>query len=146
MEGKGRALFFVGLFVVILPQLLINIHQSDAYTPLVISKADVLGKRESLYEWHLAYGMRVQKFEVLVPPVGQYSLMCITEDPDGKALLVKVNDNQSFKKVSSYAEAVFREPVRFTALFGRHLFNGLDIRFASPYLWGGLVKTDSELR
>lgn len=133
--GTGKAkkllpIFFpLGMLVIMLPQFLINVQNFNSASPFVLGKKP---EGVNLYQWHLAWGMRIQKFETLYPEsaVPFY----VADDPAGVALLEKVNHSQGFKSMGEYVQAVVTYPYEFAALYGRHLFNDLDVKYPVPYI------------
>jgi hypothetical protein len=123
--------FGAGLLLVLLPQILINIHNFNSYSPLVAGKYD---KDTSLYQWHLAWGMRVQRFECALVEPANNNRVVIVEDIAGRQLLQKVTGGNSFNSFGQYVSSVVKYPLDFTVLFARHIFCGLDISYDSPYM------------
>ncbi|GGF27968.1 hypothetical protein [Hymenobacter cavernae] len=115
---------FSGFSVASLPQLLLNIDRFHSYSPLVDGGGLLL--------WQLNKGLVIQKYETNVGtgyPVAQV----IFRDVAGQALL----SHDSLLVIPSrraYLLFAMRHPVDMIALYARHLFNGLDVQYTSPYI------------
>ena len=121
----------VGVALVLLPQFLINARNFNVNSPLVTGQ---LNKKTAIFKWHLAWGLRVSKLEAcLMKPFGKSQLVVVA-DPAGERLLQELTGGAAFATEQQYATAVVRRPAAFAALFGRHLFQGLNIELPSPYL------------
>lgn len=123
--------FSLGIIPVCVPQFLINVHNFHSYSPLVLGRHEA---NTSLYQWHLALGMRVQKFESVIVSDPANIKLVVTSDPVGQQLLQKVTGGGAFESMQQYALSVIKHPIDFTTLFARHLFYNLDIRYPVPYL------------
>ena len=120
----------VGFLLISLPQLIINIHHYDLYSPLVEAKYDENAK--SLYLQQLEWGVVMQKYETNVG-TDYPSPRLIYNDPVGKAILTQDNI-QEVKDYNEYLQLVYKHPVAFAGMYFRHLFNGLDLQYATPYI------------
>ncbi|RYE22271.1 MAG: hypothetical protein EOP45_08445 [Sphingobacteriaceae bacterium] len=122
--------FLAGTSLVLVPQFLINIHSFNAHSPFVLGYYN----NSPLYQWHLAWGLKVQKFEsAIVEPVTNIKLV-VTHDVIGNRLLQSITGGKAFASIHQYVLALLSHPIDFICLFARHLFCNLDIRYNAPYL------------
>ena len=118
-------LVLAGLVVASAPQMLINHHHGYGWT-LTVPDA----KRVAMA--NLYGGMQEQRYETYVgtsypTPAVRYF------DPSTQAIL-RTDHTVSFTNYAQYARVVERHPTEMIASWGRHVFNGLDVRFATPYI------------
>ncbi|PJJ59898.1 hypothetical protein CLV45_1320 [Hymenobacter chitinivorans DSM 11115] len=113
------------------PQLLLNQRHHHVATPLVLSR-DARLPTANLYLAQLGWGLVIQKYETSLDPAFPAPRMLYT-DPAGQALLQRLH-TRHFTSYAQYAAATRREPLAFVALYGRHLFNGLDVQYPSPFV------------
>lgn len=120
--------FLIGFCLISLPQFLINYQNLGLMSPFMQSQ---FGGR-SLYLAQLEWGIKMQKYETNIGE-GYPSAMVIFSDPSGIAILAKekIKNIESFRH---YFLLVMKYPVDFCALYMRHLFNGLDIQYQTPYI------------
>lgn len=123
--------FIIGICFIFLPQFLINTHNFHSYSPLVLGRHDT---HTSMYQWHLAWGMRVQKFESVIVSDPQHIKLIVTKDPLGEQLLREATGGNPFNSTQQYALFVLKHPVDFSTLFARHLFYNLIIKYPVAYL------------
>ena len=116
-----------GAALVLWPQWLINQRHFRQHTPLVL--AGLPGSRP-LYLKQLAWGTRFQRYESSLIPESPRSL--VYADPDGQLALAN-EPGHSFVSYGQYLEFAFQQPVAVGLRYLRHLFNGLDIRYPTPY-------------
>lgn len=125
------AVFGLGLAVVLAPQWLINRRHFGVSTPLVVSQSKEL-HIQNLYLQKLKYGLLHEKYESSVGP-GLPTGQLLFLDAEGQAVLraEKVTD---FYTAGQYVRLAVRHPGVLAAVYGRHLFAGLDISHPTPYL------------
>jgi len=119
--------FVIGCSIILLPQYLINKKHYQKNTPLVQARyAD-----ESLYIKELFWGIGTQKFETNIGDNFPSSVV-IYNDP----FKLKFNKTNLLreKSLSSYLKIARRFPIDMVVSYFRHLFNGLDIYFPTPYI------------
>ncbi|MBT9392562.1 hypothetical protein KLP40_05240 [Hymenobacter sp. NST-14] len=132
----GWVALVAGALLVAAPQLAINRHNFASASPLVIYAGGkgqyTVAGTNNLYLWHLIEGLRIQKYETSVgtdyPKPQVYYL-----DAAARQALA----GQLAPAIRSYADyfgLIARQPLDMVALFGRHLFNGLDVLYSSPYV------------
>ncbi len=125
-QWRRAASLAAGLALVLLPQLLINRQHFQRPTPLVLG---VLGGRP-LFLKQLAWGTRFQRYESSLIPEIPRSL--VYADPAGQRALAQV-PGHNFASYAQYLRFALRQPLSVSARYLRHLFNGLDIWFPTPY-------------
>ena len=117
----------VGLALVLWPQWRINQVHFQQNTPLV------LGARPgapSLYRMQLAWGTAFQRYESSLIPEIPRSLLYA--DSVGQRALAK-EAGRTFASYGQYLRFVGRQPLATAGRYLRHLFNGLDIKYPTPY-------------
>ncbi len=118
--------FVLGLCLVLGPQVYINHHiyqRTSLFPPADI----VYGK--NLYLFQLQTGFGLQKLEGNVGTIYPDSQV-IFGDPTGKTIAAS-------QKIDSYADIIrlyTKYPLEFVAIYARHLFSGLDVKFPSVYI------------
>jgi hypothetical protein len=121
------ALFILGSCIVLIPQYQINNKYLDRKSPLVQAKYD----NENWYIKGLFWGLGTQKFETNIGD-NFPSIVVIYEDPF-KSKIQKTNILRN-KDISGYLRIVKNYPADIAVSYFRHLFNGLDIFFPTPYI------------
>lgn len=124
---RRAASLAVGVALVLLPQWLINRQHFQQNTPLVL--AQLVGGRP-LYLRQLAWGTRFQRYETSLIPGLPRSL--VYADPAGQRALA-AEPGGDFASYGQFSRFALRQPVAVGGRYLRHLFNGLDILFPTPY-------------
>ncbi len=136
LRGTAAALVLVGAFAAFLPQMMINHHQNATWTPFVSG-----GKNISFLQ--LSDGMIAQKYETYVGTAEGYPQPQVFYlDPATTNVLEREHlsttlidgQNASITSYGQYIRLVFDHPAEMTASYLRHIFNGLDVRYPSPYV------------
>ncbi|GAA3944449.1 hypothetical protein [Hymenobacter algoricola] len=130
-RGLAVAALLAGFALVSTPQLLINGRHHGQWSPLVLSR-DNRFPAANLYLSQLGWGVLLQKYETTLDPAVPGPKLLYT-DPAGQALL-RQDSLRHFPGYAAYLREVGRRPLEFAALYGRHLFNGLDVQYASLYV------------
>ncbi|MFL5729336.1 MAG: hypothetical protein ACJ75J_07600 [Cytophagaceae bacterium] len=118
--------FFLGSF----PQVYINYHQYGRITPFV--QTTIGSQQGSLYLMQLKWGMSVQKYETNVGH--DYPAMpVIYWDTEGNSLY-KQEQGDSVQNYTDYLRLLVRHPLVFSSIYCRHIFNGMDIVYPTPYI------------
>lgn len=122
--------FAAGLALVMLPQFVINVRHFQRPTPLVLARDLNVGE---LYLTQLQLGLDFQKYETNVGPDYPSPRMFFL-DPHGRQLL-NAFPNREIRSYEQYVRALLlRRPVAMARVYLTHLFNGLDVHYASPYI------------
>ncbi|WP_152560112.1 hypothetical protein [Hymenobacter sp. IS2118] len=116
-----------GMALVLSPQWLINRQHFQQNTPLVLA-----GRPGSppLYLRQLNWGTRFQRYESSLIPEIPRSLLYA--DSAGQLLLLREPGGR-FASYGQYLKHTWQHPVATGWRYARHLFNGLDLRFPTPY-------------
>ncbi|HHX60633.1 MAG TPA: hypothetical protein GX707_07960 [Epulopiscium sp.] len=120
----------LGFAIISAPQSYINYNHFNTLSPLIQTK-NSFGDR-SLYLQQLSWGLSVQKYETNIgedyPDAGVKFL-----DPQGEKMLI----NENITNLESYAQyfrLLIKYPVDAISVYSRHLFNGLDVTYSTPYI------------
>jgi hypothetical protein len=131
------AAVLAGAFVALLPQIAINHHQHGSLSPSLPG-----GKVIALQQ--LSDGMIAQKYETYVGPTSGYPQPEVFYfDPATTHVLEQEGLSTStivfgqYAAITSYGQyigIVLRHPAELLASYVRHVFNGLDVRYPTPYV------------
>lgn len=133
--GKALLLYLTGFALLTAPQWLINRENFGSNWPLVIGidmQDAAMLESGDLYLQQINMGLSTQKYETGIArdfPIPQISY----HDPIG-ALILRENYNQKIDSYREYIELVLSRPFDLVALNARHLFNGLDVLYPTPYI------------
>ena len=129
--------FGVGFLLLATPQYLINQNNYQSHSPLVLGEGDqddyVIAGKNNLYLWQLNGGLLVQRYETSVDPTYPGAPVFFP-DPAGKALRAQ-HPEQVLDSYGTYFSFVGQHLFDMGALYARHLFNGLDLLYAGPYVY-----------
>lgn len=129
-------MYTIGFALLTLPQWLINRENFGSEWPLVIGidfNDPGMVENGDLYLQQLNMGLTTQKYETSIArdfPVPQVSY----HDPIGE-LILRANYNHKLDSYAEYLAVVREQPFDMVALNLRHLFNGLDVLYSTPYLF-----------
>jgi hypothetical protein len=118
-----------GFFIGASPQIYLNYYQHQKYSPLVQTSIGV--QQSSLYLQQLKWGMITQKYETNVGK-GYPSISVIYWESEGSDLY-KNEHAEGIENYIQYLGLCVRHPFIFSAIFARHVFNGMDIIYPTPY-------------
>ena len=124
---KSMAALVVGAVLVLLPQLRINQQHFGQNSPLVLAQRP---GQEPLYLRQLAWGTAHQRYETSLVPAIPRSL--VYADSAGQRALA-AQPGGRFGSYGEYSAFLLKHPFSSAARYARHLFNGLDIRYPTPY-------------
>lgn len=126
-RGIATVLVVAGALATSLPQILINHRHHDTWSPVVPGGRDIAMLQ-------LTDGFRAQKYETYVgDPAGYPQPEVFYLDP----ATLHVLDQEHVSEISSYGQyvrIVVHHPAELAASYGRHVFNGLDVRYPTPYI------------
>lgn len=125
LRGVGISLFIVGFTAVTLPQSLIAHRHHDTFS-------FVPGSTAGLSTLQFTEGTRVQRYDTYVGP-GRPSPRMVYTDPTGSKILRQRTD-KSIDGAGDYAQVILDHPIAMTGIVARHVVNGLDARYATPYI------------
>jgi hypothetical protein len=134
-RGTAVGLVLTGAFVASLPQVLMNHRHHDSWSPGVAN-----AREQNLVTTWL--GVRAQKYETYVGPTDGYPQPGVFYlDPSTRRLLQEENiapvirlGRPSFPSSSRYLRLVLEHPLAMSASYFRHVFNGLDVKYPTPYV------------
>jgi hypothetical protein len=136
-RGAAASLVVAGAFIAFLPQMLINHHQRGTWSPS-LPGGRVIAMQQ------LSDGMIAQKYETYVGPSTRYPQPEVFYfDPATTHVLqqehiatnaIVFGQYAAITSYSQYAGIVLRHPVEILASYVRHIFNGLDVRYPTPYV------------
>lgn len=124
------SMIFLGMFLMALPQIVINNVHFQTTSPFVQMEKYFNGKNLMLSK--LYNGLTIQKYETYIGK--EYdSSVALLNDVTGKEIISseKITEINSY---SDYFKLVLKHPIHFFQIYIKHLFNGLDIRFPTPYV------------
>lgn len=124
-------LFVIGLALGWTPQAAINLHNFHVLSPFVL--AEDVG--ENLYESQLSWGIVVQRYETNIEPDFKTPRVVFV-DKHGLNIRQNMNIDETVEFISmrKYIPLLINSPVDFIILYFRHLFNGMDITYHTPYV------------
>ena len=125
--AKSVVAMAAGAALVLWPQLRINQRHFGQNTPLVLAQRP--GK-EPLYLRQLTWGTAFQRYETSLVPAIPRSL--VYADAAGQRALATVPGGH-FCSYGEFLEFLAHRPFGSASRYARHLFNGLDIRYPTPY-------------
>ena len=133
-----RGAIVAGLALVLAPQFVINAHNFQKYTPWVLARDSRYP--DGLYLQQLEWGLQYQKYETSVANDFPHPQMFFA-DPQGEALLATVGQPKAvatgllkLDTQAQYLMLVKQHPLAVAGVWLRHLFNGLDLQYPSPYV------------
>ena len=133
--ARGAALV-LGATAVLLPQAYTNSVHVDVRSPLVLTS---MPGQPSLFVQQLQWGLKNQKYETNIGSDYKYAGMSFV-DERGKAMW-EATALTEFATASQYIELCLGRPWRSIGVWQRHLFNALDVQYATPYIQAVFVPT-----
>jgi hypothetical protein len=117
-------LFLAGFFVISLPQSLTSHRYFHTWS-------FVPGSAVHLTTIQFDEGLRLQRYETYVG--SNLTPRMLYEDPTGTKLLLEQMD-QTVSSTSQYLGLIVSHPLTMAEVFIRHIVNGLDQRYSTPYV------------
>jgi hypothetical protein len=119
------AIVLAGIAIVSLPQVLINHRHVHTWSPAVQGGPAIVAM-------DLTFGMETQRYETYVgtkfPAPTVYYL-------DPSTIAVRNEENiTTVRDYTQYAHIVESHPTEMVAAWARRMFNGLDVRYTTPYI------------
>jgi hypothetical protein len=128
MRGRATAtaLVAVPLILVSLPQLALNQHHRGEWSPVTPAPPEsTLG--------FLTWGLQAQRHETYVgSPEAYPQALVFYLDPTTRS--AAEDADLPFDSFEQYARIVLGNPIAITANYSLHVFNGLDVRYVTPYI------------
>ncbi|MBI5965117.1 MAG: hypothetical protein HY863_16690 [Chloroflexi bacterium] len=142
----NELVLIIGLAFVFLPQILINKVHYGILSPLPQTQFsdEEYYDGNNLYLVQLSFGIQVQRYETFVGLESDYkSAAVFYMDQHGRNILVQAGyDPSSYfypnPKILSWSEYILltiRHPLDFLIIYVRHIFNGLDVVYTTPYIY-----------
>jgi hypothetical protein len=130
--GLGLALMAVSFVLVVLPQSLSahKYHHTWSFLP---------GASLHLGSYQLTEGTRMQRYETLVSP-DAFGGLVYQYAPGGR--IVYDRTDRKIESGGAYAGIVLTHPHVFADLYVRHLINGFDQRYTTPYPYFRKIGSD----
>jgi hypothetical protein len=119
------ALLFLGFAAVSLPQSLATHRHHDSWSP-------VPGSVAKLSSLQFTEGVRLQRYETYVG-LGQPGPRMFYDDPTGQRILEQRGD-PTINDAREYLGVIAGHPVDMAGVFARHVINGFDQRYPTPYV------------
>jgi hypothetical protein len=134
-RGTAVGLMVAGALVASLPQVLMNHRHHDTWSPSI----PIAREANLVTTW---LGMRAQKYETFVGPSTEYPQSGVAYlDPSTLRLLEEEGitpvirlGRPSFPSSRRYVRLVLEHPLEMSASYFRHVFNGLDVKYPTPYV------------
>ena len=128
--GLARAAALVlGAALVLFPQFYTNEYHMGLRSPWVVTSKP---NQPSLYLKQLEWGLQMQKYETSVG--GDYPIATMRfEDKRGQVLFAATGLPE-FTTPAQYLQLCLGRPWRAAGVWLRHLFNGLDVQYPTPYI------------
>lgn len=135
-RGVAAALVVAGALVPLFPQMLINHHARGTWSPSI-------EKTHELTLISLYLGLHAQKYETYVGPAADYPNPMVSYlDPSTTHVLEEEHISPivfpdariGFPSVGRYVHVAVDHPAELAASYVRHVFNGLDVRYPTPYI------------
>lgn len=123
----GLVSFFLGMGIVLFPQLQINRLHFQANSPLVLS---TYIEDDNIYEVQLFWGLKTQKYETNIGDDYPFASV-VYRDPLADKIPQRFLKD---KTLQGYLNIIRSYPLEIAVSYFRHLFNGLDIFFSTPYV------------
>lgn len=123
-RGLCLALFLVAAAAVALPQSLVEHNRIGSYSPIPGG-----GELASI---QYTGGLQLQRYDTFVGGEPSQARMLYV-DPHTTGILAGL-EGGSVKSTGQYAEIVVQHPVTMLGVFLRHVVNGLDQRYSTPYI------------
>ncbi|WP_400192618.1 hypothetical protein [Hymenobacter sp. B81] len=128
--------FALAFLLVAWPQYLINLRNYQSPSLFVLGRGDgnefVVNGQDNLYLFKLNEGFNAQKYETNIG-LDYAKAQIFYLDPAGRALFA-TNGGKMLGSYQEYFTFVLQHPLDMAALYTRHLFNALDVLYASPYV------------
>ncbi len=134
-RSTAVGLVLAGALIASMPQMLMNHRHHDTWSPSI-----PIAKEVNLIAIWL--GLQAQKYETFVGPATEYPQPRVVYlDPATRKLLeeeeitpvIRLN-RPTFPNSERYIELALEHPITMTASYARHLFNGLDVKYPTPYI------------
>lgn len=132
----SAGLFTLGVCLVAAPQAIVNSRTLGTRNPFAHPSTSPIAP--NLYLQQLVWGASIQRYETNIGDT--FPVSAIFTDRRGQELLgldlrsdPRNSAHEAQLSVSGYIRLVSRAPLFFASAYLRHLFNGLDVAYPTPY-------------
>lgn len=122
----GLLMVVLGIAIISLPQSLISHRQFDTWSPLP-------GAAAGLTSFQLTAGLELQRYETYVGRA-QRSPQIRYLDPHTSAIVAALGRDGVVNGYADYVGIIVEHPVTMAGVFVRHVVNGMDQRYSTPYV------------
>lgn len=131
VQRKFRSRRTLGVCMLVLGFAAVSLPQSIAEHRHYGTWLFIPGRPETVTQEHYVEGMYAQRYDTIV--VGGEIYPGIYLDKTGLRILEE-QPNDEITSLTGYMGVIFDHPLAMTELLGRHLINGLDMRYTSAYI------------
>jgi len=124
------AILILGFLFISTPQIIVNAHSNNSYSPMVQTQKSSYGK--NLYLLQLIWGLTYEKYETNVGNNYPTASVFFTNKM-GEHIAIKESSN-NINSFTDYLKVCFKYPIELTCIYSKHLFNGLDIKNYQAYV------------
>jgi hypothetical protein len=129
--------FLLGVSIVLLPQVVINHNYNPStYSPFVQTN-QTFGN--NLYLKQLYWGIKIQKYETFIGDKNQYPEPGVKFDDNEGINLAKNKLDNSPESIKNFVYFVINNKAFYVKMLARHFFNGIDIKYNTPYVHNLIV-------
>ena len=125
--------FFAGVILVAVPQMLINHHNFDTWSPVVQTQL-FYEDDKSLFLKQLEWGITVQKYETNLD-TENYPEVAMRYPENIGVKLLEEEEMEGFDSYWEYICFCFRHIADVCTIYLKHLFNGIDIVYNDIYIY-----------
>lgn len=125
-QGLRLAVVAVGIIAMLLPQALVTHRHYDMWSPIP-------GAARNLTGVQLAGGLMLQRYEAYVGE-GRDSPRMAYLDPHTTKIVAKLAPGYTVDGYGEYLDIILHHPVTTAGVFARHIINGMDQRYTTPYI------------
>ncbi len=136
-RGAQLALVAAGAFAALFPQMLINHHHRGSWTPTVPDAKGIALQQ-------LSDGLIAQKYETYVGPLTKYpqpevfffdpATQHVVREEHLSTSTIELGQYVVVSSYTQYLGIAVRHPFELAAAYLRRVFNGLDVRYPTPYV------------
>ncbi len=125
-SAAALVLLVAGMALVLVPQSLITHRQYKLWSPIP-------GAAANLTSFQLTTGLQLQRYETYVGGVGRPPRMSYL-DPHTHAVVEDLGRDGRVGGYLEYLGLIGRHPLTMAGVFARHVVNGIDQRYPTPYV------------
>lgn len=125
-SGVAVVAVAVGLVLVFVPQSIVAQRNHGTASPIP-------GAAANLTQFQLYYGLLLQRYDTYVGTEGRAPQMNY-RDPHTAEILAELDPPGQIDGYGAYAQLALEHPITIAGVFLRHVVNGLDQRYSTPYI------------